>query len=85
MTFFTPSSNKENPANLGPDAVFVPDWLTLDQPEWTVGQFHEWASGPVWGRAAKVRGQEMSVRDCGSAAIPMISRPSPPTETYSKT
>ncbi|WGD37317.1 alpha-ketoglutarate-dependent dioxygenase AlkB [Lysinibacter sp. HNR] len=50
------------PGSPGPGALHVPDWLTLEQQEWIVGQFHAWASGPVPIRAAKVRGNEMTVR-----------------------
>ncbi|WP_051147332.1 alpha-ketoglutarate-dependent dioxygenase AlkB [Glaciibacter superstes] len=47
---------------LAPGAVHLPDWLTLEQQRWIVGQFHNWVAGPVPIRAAKVRGHEMSVR-----------------------
>ncbi len=49
-------------AEVGPGAVHVPRWLTLDQQRWLVGQFAEWTRGPVPLRAARVRGHEMSVR-----------------------
>lgn len=47
---------------LAPGATWVPGWLTLEQQRWIVARFHEWASGPVPIRAARVRGHEMSVR-----------------------
>jgi DNA oxidative demethylase len=50
------------PIELAPGAHWVPGWLTLDQQAWLVRQFHEWASGPVPIRGAKVRGHEMSVK-----------------------
>lgn len=43
-------------------AHHVPGWLTLEQQRWIVARFHEWTAGPVPLRAAKIRGQEMSVR-----------------------
>ncbi|WP_434966778.1 alpha-ketoglutarate-dependent dioxygenase AlkB family protein [Janibacter indicus] len=43
-------------------AHHVPSWLTLEQQRWLVARFHEWATGPVPIRAARVRGHEMSVR-----------------------
>ncbi|WP_427892874.1 alpha-ketoglutarate-dependent dioxygenase AlkB family protein [Kribbella sp. GL6] len=46
----------------GPGAALVPGWLGLEQQAWIVGQFRNWAAGPVPIRAAKVRGHEMSVR-----------------------
>jgi DNA oxidative demethylase len=62
MTAFSPELERGEPSEPRPDAVLVPGWLTLAQQEWIVGQFHEWASGHVPIRAAKVRGHEMSVR-----------------------
>ncbi len=47
---------------LAPGAVWVPNWLTLEQQAWIVARFREWAAGPVPIRSAKVRGHEMSVR-----------------------
>lgn len=47
---------------LTPGAVLVPDFLTVEQQAWIVGQFHSWAQGPVPIRSAKVRGHEMSVK-----------------------
>lgn len=43
-------------------AVHLPNWLTLPQQAWIVGQFRLWAAGPVPLHSAKVRGHEMSVR-----------------------
>ena len=47
---------------VAPGAVWVPDWLTLQQQSWITARFFEWARGPVPLRSAKVRGHEMSVR-----------------------
>lgn len=47
---------------LPPGAYHVPGWLTSKQQRWLVEKFHEWASGPVPLRGAKVRGHEMSVK-----------------------
>ncbi|MDJ0358329.1 alpha-ketoglutarate-dependent dioxygenase AlkB [Paenarthrobacter sp. PH39-S1] len=47
---------------LGAGATWVPGWLTLEQQQWIVARFHEWVKGPVPIRAAKVRGNEMSVK-----------------------
>jgi len=46
---------------VAPGATHVPGWLTTAQQQWVVGQFRQWAAGPVPMRAAKVRGHEMSV------------------------
>jgi len=63
MTTLFPDDFVERPRReLAPGAVHVPGWLSLDQQRWLVGQFREWAAGPVPVRAAKVRGHEMSVR-----------------------
>ncbi|MFC3243185.1 alpha-ketoglutarate-dependent dioxygenase AlkB family protein [Gordonia humi] len=50
------------PADLGPGATHVPNWLTSDQQRWIVEQFTAWTRGPVPIRAATVRGHAMSVR-----------------------
>jgi alkylated DNA repair protein (DNA oxidative demethylase) len=50
------------PPALPAGAHHVPGWLTLVQQRWIVERFHEWTQGPVPIRAAKIRGQEMSVR-----------------------
>lgn len=47
---------------LAPGAAHVPAWLTAAQQRWIAHRFHEWASGPVPIRAARVGGHEMSVR-----------------------
>ncbi|MEU9322052.1 alpha-ketoglutarate-dependent dioxygenase AlkB [Streptomyces sp. NPDC048295] len=62
MTLFTPETGRGEPSRPRPGAVLVPGWLTLGQQAWIVGQFQEWANGPVPIRAARVRGHEMSVR-----------------------
>ncbi len=43
-------------------AVHVPGWLTLEQQNWLIGRFHEWANGPVPIRSASIRGHQMSVK-----------------------
>ncbi|MGO1971652.1 MAG: alpha-ketoglutarate-dependent dioxygenase AlkB family protein [Propionibacteriaceae bacterium] len=48
--------------DLAPGATWVPDWLSVDQQAWLVGQFQSWAAGPVPARSATVRGHPMSVR-----------------------
>lgn len=62
MTLFDLEVRQDEPSEPGPGAVLVPGWLTLEQQKWIVGQFREWARGPVPIRAAKVRGHEMTVR-----------------------
>ncbi|WP_417233327.1 alpha-ketoglutarate-dependent dioxygenase AlkB family protein [Arthrobacter sp.] len=47
---------------LAPGATWVPGWLETHQQRWLVDRFHEWASGPVPLRSAKVGGHEMSVK-----------------------
>ncbi|ALE07509.1 DNA repair protein [Arthrobacter sp. ERGS1:01] len=47
---------------LAPGAVHVPNWLTLEQQQWIVARFKEWANGPVPIRSARVGGHEMSVK-----------------------
>jgi alkylated DNA repair protein (DNA oxidative demethylase) len=59
---FTTDLEPREPREVAPGAVHIPGWLTLDQQEWIVHRFHEWAAGPVPIRAAKIRGHEMSVR-----------------------
>lgn len=61
MTLFTPDVGDE-PADVGPGAMLLPGWLTLDQQRWIVTQFHTWTAGPVPIRAASVRGHQMSVK-----------------------
>lgn len=43
-------------------ATHVPGFLTLSQQAWIVGQYQQWARGPVPPASAKIRGHEMSVR-----------------------
>lgn len=47
---------------LAPDAIHVPDWLSLAQQQWLVARFYEWSKGPVPLRAAAIRGHKMSVK-----------------------
>ncbi|MFC4497094.1 alpha-ketoglutarate-dependent dioxygenase AlkB family protein [Streptomyces ovatisporus] len=51
------------PAHLGPGAVHLPGWLTLEQQRRLVAACREWASGPVPLRHTRLpRGGVMSVR-----------------------
>lgn len=59
---FAPEFGERSRRDLAPGATLIPDWLSLQQQAWIVGQFHDWIRGPVPIRAAKVRGHEMSVR-----------------------
>lgn len=47
---------------LAPGAVWIPDWLSVEEQRWIVERFHEWGRGPVPPRAAKIGDHEMSVR-----------------------
>lgn len=58
---FAPGYRERRRREIAPGATLIPDWLALEQQIWIVGQFHDWAQGPVPIRAAKVRGHEMSV------------------------
>lgn len=52
-----------SPREIAPGAVHVPGWLSLEQQAWIVGQFEQWAAGPVPPRAAVLPGgRRMSVR-----------------------
>lgn len=62
MTLFIPEPRERDRRDVAPGATLVPDWLTLEQQAWIVGQFHKWTHGPVPIRAAKVREHEMSVK-----------------------
>lgn len=48
--------------DLAPGAYLIRGWLDLEQQQWIVRRFREWAAGPVPIRAATVRGHPMSVR-----------------------
>ncbi len=58
---FVPEYGERRQREIAPGATTIPDWLTLEGQTWIVGQFHDWAQGPVPIRAAKVRGHKMSV------------------------
>lgn len=62
MTLFGFEVLQGEPSEPRPGATLIPGWLTLEQQAWIVGQFRQWARGPVPIRAAKVRGREMTVR-----------------------
>lgn len=62
MTLFTPETGERGRRNVAPGAVHVPNWLTLDEQSWIVGEFREWCRGPVPIRGARVAGHEMSVK-----------------------
>ena len=61
-TLFDDASLGRPAPELPPGAHHVPGWLTPEQQRWLVERFHEWVSGPVPIRGAKVRGHEMSVK-----------------------
>ena len=61
-TLFSESFLDRPRRELGPGAVWVPDWLGLDEQRWLVDRFHEWGRGPVPPRAAKIGSGEMSVQ-----------------------
>ncbi len=59
---FDDAATSRHRRELTPGAFWVPNFLTLEQQAWIVGQFHGWVDGPVPIRSAKVRGHEMSVK-----------------------
>lgn len=61
-TLFSESFLDRPRRELSPGAVWIPDWLGLDEQRWLVDRFHEWGRGPVPPRAAKIGSGEMSVQ-----------------------
>jgi alkylated DNA repair protein (DNA oxidative demethylase) len=61
LTLFE-SDGDGQPVHVAPGAVHVPGWLTAEQQRWIVGQFRQWASGPVPLRSASIHGHQMSAQ-----------------------
>lgn len=61
-TLFSESFLGRPRRELGRGAVWVPDWLGLEEQHWIVDRFHEWGRGPVPPRAARIGTGEMSVQ-----------------------
>ena len=62
MTLFSSALGDRGARTIAAGATLIPEWLTLEQQSWIVGEFFEWCRGPVPLRAARVRGHEMSVK-----------------------
>lgn len=61
-TLFSESFLERPRRELSTGAVWVPDWLNVEEQRWLVDRFHEWGRGPVPPRAAKLGSGHMSVQ-----------------------
>lgn len=61
-TLFSESFLDRPRRELGPGAMWVPDWLGAEEQRWIVDRFYEWGRGPVPPRAVAIGNGRMSVK-----------------------